>query len=188
MTQRVFVDANILRSKTLRDWLYFLRVSLGGSFQTHTTEDVLTEVFYHLRKDYPRVPDAAMETWRTQLRASVIQEVIHGFDGETPFSGTDEGDYHVHAAAVHARADILLSDNAPSDFATEPTPYEVMAADSFFCLVAASASPAQLQGIVREQLSYWSRQPTHCQLDAALEAAGCPTFARIVRASLQKLA
>ena len=54
--QKVFVDANILFSKTLMDWLFFLREENSGMFQLITTQDVFSEVLYNMRKNNPRAP------------------------------------------------------------------------------------------------------------------------------------
>ena len=188
MTQRVFVDANILMSKTLRDWLYFLREGTGQAFQLHTTEDVFEEAFYHLRKKNARLPGHVMQQWRQQIRGALIQEFVSAFPSDVPFSGADQEDFHVHAAALHGRADILLSNNAPEDFSLDSTPYEVMNADAFLCLAAASVPPTRLRHIVQEQIAYWSTKPGHRQVDEALIRAGCPNFAQQVRAVIQRLA
>ena len=44
----MFVDANVLFSKTCRDWLYFLRQENEGMFQLCSTNDVMVEVLYNL--------------------------------------------------------------------------------------------------------------------------------------------
>lgn len=48
MMQRVFVDANVLYSRTLRDWTFLFRGSTDGMFQLHSTEDVFAEVHKRL--------------------------------------------------------------------------------------------------------------------------------------------
>ena len=52
-TQNVFVDANILFSKTLMDWLFFLREENPGMFQLISTQDVFSEVLYNMRRNNP---------------------------------------------------------------------------------------------------------------------------------------
>ena len=54
--QKVFVGANILFSKTLVDWLFFLREENLGMFQLISTQDVFSEVLYNMRRNNPRAP------------------------------------------------------------------------------------------------------------------------------------
>ena len=54
--QRVFVDANVLYSKTLMDWLFLLKLHNPGMFQVHTTEDVCAEVLANMRSRHPQAP------------------------------------------------------------------------------------------------------------------------------------
>ncbi|MCH5643313.1 hypothetical protein [Gordonia sp. ABSL49_1] len=51
---RVFVDENVLWPKTLRDWLFLLRNATGGEmFTVCSTEDVVAEAIYTLRRKKP---------------------------------------------------------------------------------------------------------------------------------------
>ncbi|MFD7843458.1 hypothetical protein ACFV4K_11060 [Nocardia sp. NPDC059764] len=57
--QRVLVDANILYSRTLRDWLSLLYLRGGhGMFQVFWTEDIMAETLYWLRKNNPHFSEA----------------------------------------------------------------------------------------------------------------------------------
>lgn len=50
----VLVDANVLYSKTLGDWLGLLyTIPEIPPFQVFWTEDVLAEAIYHLRRNHP---------------------------------------------------------------------------------------------------------------------------------------
>lgn len=187
MTHRVFVDANVLYSKTTRDWLFHLRLANEGLFQLHCTEDVFAEAVHHLRKNHPRWAGAQISTLRASFR-EVIDEVLENFSSGTPFTGADEGDYHVHAAAVHSRADLLLTNNSPSDFtSTEAEAYEVIRPDDFFMLVASSA-PRGTRTALDEQFAYWVSRSSVVALDEALEAAYCPRFAAKIRELLREKA
>ena len=192
MTQRVFVDANVLVSRTCRDWLLLLRRDNEGMFQLHSTEDVLAEVLRSLRKRNPRLPGGVVHQLAQRIRACV-DEVLSDFSGEETFTGSDAGDYHVHAAAIGSRADILLTANDPADFTAAPDdePYEIMHPDDFFLLVADS-NPCCVHPIVENQFRYWSaraeREGDACQLDGALRRAGCPQFADRVQAALREMA
>lgn len=187
MSHRVFVDANVLYSKTTRDWLFHLRIANEGLFQLHCTEDVFAEAVHHLRKNHPRWAGARVAALSASFR-TIMDEVLEDFPSTIPFTGTDEGDYHVHAAAVHSRADLLLTNNRTSDFtAADDESYEVITPDDFFMLVASSA-PAGARAALEGQIDHWKSRSSGVTLDEALEAAGCPLFAAKVRELLREKA
>lgn len=188
MTQRVFVDANILYSKTLMDWLFLLRRDNPSMFQIHSTEDVFAEVVSNMRKKCPTAPGHTTAR-RAQLIRENMDEVLRDFPAGLSFTGRDPEDYHVHAGAVHGAADVVLTCNKAEDFSTNPDaePYDILHPDDFFVLVADS-NPACLVPIVEEQVKYWAAKASHIQLDQALVAAGCPRFAARVRKALAHIA
>ncbi|WP_439694428.1 PIN domain-containing protein [Curtobacterium sp. SP.BCo] len=186
MLQRVFVDANVLCSRTLRDWICLLRLRTDGMFQLHTTEDVLAETVRTLRRRHPELPGGAV----TRLRAAVlgaIDELVEDFDATVPYRGSDPDDRHVHAAAVACRAHVLLTQDhgLTSDDAAH---YEVHRCDDFFVLVDDSA-PAAVRDVVRQQARYWADRPAGSRrsLVTALLDADCPQFARRVELHLRVL-
>lgn len=168
------------------DWLFFLRNSNEGMFQIHSSEDVFVEVLYNMRKAHPTMSGDAIKH-RRDLMMECVDEVIETFPSDVPFAGSDEHDYHVHAAAEHCRADKLLTVNDPGDFGNGTQHYEVISADDFYVLVAKS-NPKCLGPIIAEQLAYWSKKPEFHQLDDALRRAGCPQFAEVVRNAIQRMA
>ena len=187
MTQRVFVDANIFASRTIMDWLMHLRRQNEGMFQLHATEDVFVEALHATRKRNPRAPGNLLADRLTKIRAC-IDEVLPTFPGDLTFTGSDEGDYHVHAAAISSRADLILTQNDPTDITQTPDgePYEVYTADDFFMLVIQS-NPRCLITCTQDQFDYWSRRGNG-QLDDRLINADCQLFAAEVRRALQTIA
>lgn len=62
-----------------------------------------------------------------------VDEVLDTFPHDLTFTGTDEGDYHIHAAATHCQADLLLTDDDPRDITTtENVHYDIICPDDFF--------------------------------------------------------
>ncbi|VEG28358.1 PIN domain-containing protein [Actinomyces howellii] len=188
MTQRVLVDANVLFAKTTMDWLFLLRCDNPGMFQLCATEDILAEVLANMRKKHPTAP-GHVTRHRADLMRTFLDEILDDYSGDLSFTGNDPDDYHVHAAAVTCRADLLLTQNDPADFTRNPDEevYEIIAPDEFFCLVAQS-NPMCLRPIVERQLEYWQKRPRYLQLDDALTTAGCPAFGLRFREELQRLA
>lgn len=187
MTQRVFVDANIFVSRTIMDWLFHLRALNEGMFQLHATEDVFVEAQRAVRRNKPRAPGNLLTDLMEKIRACV-DEVLPTFPGDLQFSGSDEGDYHVHAAAIASRADLILTQNDPTDITRTPDeePYEIYCADDFFMLVVQS-NPGCLLPCTESQLAYWGRRGDG-QLDVRLRRAGCPQFADTIQGALRSLA
>ena len=187
MTQRVFVDATIFVSRTIMDWLFPLRNLNEGMFQLHATEDVFVEALHATRKRYPRAPGTLLEDRMEKIRACV-DEVLPTFPGDLTFTGSDEGDYHVHAAAIPSRADVILTQKAPEDITRTPDdePYEIYTADDFFMLIVTS-NPGCLLPCTASQVEYWGPRGGG-QLDDRLVRAGCPQLAARVRKALQTLA
>jgi len=190
-TQRVFVDANVLYSRTLRDWLFLLRNETSSSFQIHSTEDVLVETLYRLRRDHPKWDGGHISRLRKHLELN-LDELIADYDMSVNYNGVDPNDLHVHAAAIAGHADILLT--ADEGFATlaerDTLPYSVYGCDAFFVLLDDSGSRA-VQRVVSFQQKYWSKKrdsdPAVKSLSAALAAAGCKEFALRVEGHLKTL-
>lgn len=188
MPQRVFVDANVLASRTILDWLFALHCLAGSMFVFHTSQDVLVEAARSLRKRLPTAPGKIIQDRVTKVEA-VMEEIVSDFPGDIPFDGLDRNDYHVHAAAVASRADIVLTDNSERDITTsaELQHYEILNTDDFLMLVHDSAPHLVLE-CTKQQLDYWQTQKNFRGLDEALKQAGCPNFASAVREALKVLA
>ncbi|OFR63004.1 PIN domain-containing protein [Corynebacterium sp. HMSC078H07] len=188
MPQRVFIDANVLASRTILDWLFALQCLSRGMFTFHTSQDVLAETSRALRRKYPFAPGRIIDHRITKISA-VVEEIIQDFPGELPFDGMDRDDYHVHAAAVASYADIILTNNSKEDITRSPDVqhYEILGADEFLMLVHDSA-PQLVLTCTKQQLDYWQTQENFRGLDDALRRADCPNFARAVREALKTLA
>lgn len=176
MLQRVFVDANIFRSKTQMDWMFLLRAEFEGSFQTHSTEDVIAEASRSWRRQRPDLNGGAIYK-RIGLIRRNLDEVLSDYQGDIPFSGKDKHDRHVHSAATACRADLLLTGDNPTDITTTPDKecYEVISPDQFFLLLADTA-PEPIRRVASEQEEYW-RGKSDRTIVEALKLARCPHFA-----------
>ncbi|WP_026455043.1 PIN domain-containing protein [Saccharomonospora iraqiensis] len=184
MTLRVLVDANVLFSRTLRDWLALIYLSPRGQLYTvHWTEDILAEVLYRLRRRHP--------DWNGQKTNAIRRRIAETFEGgrvedfvvDGSFQGSDPDDRHVHAAALACAADIVLTGDdgfVGEGVDADLLPYEVLSPDAFFVLADDSA-PEIVAEVTRDQTRYWYGRHGRAPLAQQLEAAGCPEFARRVQ-------
>ncbi|WP_188702903.1 PIN domain-containing protein [Microbacterium nanhaiense] len=181
--QKIFVDANVLGSKTQYDWLFMLRLRLE-MFTLWTSNDVLDEAHRVWRR---RKPDlgGAMRAQRDALFRRLFDDVSDAWNGGASDTINDVHDVHVHNAARSLGADILLTNNG-KDFGDPNTlPYDIYSPDEFFVLVNANA-PQAVRDVARDQALYWHRRSgdTKYSLAKALAEAGCPSFAREVERHL----
>lgn len=184
-TPIAFVDANVLFSKTLCDWLFLLRdETQGGLFRLFSSEDSITETMYHLRRKSP-TGDGSVTARRNALVREYLDDIIAEFSGEVDFPGADKNDHHVHAAALAAQARYLISDDGGfADIDPDDLPYEVHTVDSFLMLVAENV-PSAVDAVIARQRVYFEKRKNAKPLADALRDAGCPLFAECVRRHMQ---
>ena len=190
MLQRVFVDSNVLVSRTTRDWLFLLRDEIKGMYQVHSTFDVLVEVARAWRRLRPKDDGSAASRLFEHLKSN-LDELLDDFDCQIDFDGADPDDRHVHAAAVAANAHILLTSNERDFGNPDLLPYEIQNPDDFFCLVDDGA-PDAVRAVALQQVKYWRSQSaagksSKTLVDALIDA-GCPRFAERVQSHVQQLA
>lgn len=67
LTTAVLPDANVLYSRTLRDWLALCCLEIDGWLEVKWTEDIMAEVVYRLRRDKPLASDQQIGGVRDRL-------------------------------------------------------------------------------------------------------------------------
>ncbi len=107
----VVADANILFSRTLRD--YFLYAADEGAIEIHWSQEILDEMSRNLRD---RLGLSHADTARLeQLMNDFIEYALLNVDTEDLAAvesvEMDAKDRHVLAATISADADVLLTDN-----------------------------------------------------------------------------
>lgn len=184
MAQRVFVDANVLYSRTLRDWLFMLRLETGGGvFQLHTTWDVINETGARLRDKHPKAPGNLIANLMNKCQKH-FDEILQDFPGGPVAGIADEGDWHVHHAAEASRADILLTED--TGFESDESNYEAYNCDDFFVEIYSSA-PDAVKRVIEQQARYWAAREGK-QLPDALRAAQCTKFADVSLEHIKQMA
>ena len=190
VVHRVFVDSNVLGSKTQYDWLFMLKQECA-MFAVCTSDDVLDEAHRVWRRKHPNA-GGEMRAQRAALFRDNFDEVLAEWTGGAASDLRDVDDTHVHNAARSAEVDILLTNNV-SDFGDPALlPYDLYTPDEFFLLID-SNKPADVLAVARRQAIYWHRRnesqstSERVTLADALRKAGCPGFAAAVESHLQTL-
>lgn len=153
------------------------------------TRDIQVEALRVMRRKHPEWPGTAIEG-RLKMLEEIFDEMIIYPEADYAFTGTDEGDFHVHAAAVAGKANYILTDNAPKDITLVPDEehYEIVNSDDFFNLVADSNVPAFIAA-TEGQFDYYSQRGRMSRpIHQVLEDVGCPEFARRVQMALGEIA
>jgi hypothetical protein len=185
----VFVDSNVLGSRTLYDWLFILR-NQSWMFSLTATSDVLDESHRVWRRKYPAA-GGELRRNRERLFRKNFDDILDDWTGGEASNLKDPDDQHVHNAAAYCHADILLTSNTKDFGDPDLLPYDLYTPDEFFCLVE-SSSLFSVREATLFQNEYWQdrrdRGDHVKSLAQALEDAGCPVFAAIVAEHLRALA
>lgn len=184
----MFVDANVLFSRCLRDWLVLMAIdSHYSAYTLRWSEAVLAEAFYHLRRRYPDASERQVESWRDRLDASFPESKVIGWDPKDVPCPRDPDDHHVLAAAYAGGVDVLLTcDGDIHDFQRcldeVDAGIEVQHVDDFLCVIA-DRHPDLVRRRYRSQVAYWQRRAGLTEEAAAdsgneaLDRAGAKRFA-----------
>lgn len=190
----VFVDADVLYSPTLRSWLLnFATGELVGrspAFDLVLTEAVIAEAVARWNDDNPRARGAVVTRMAEALRE--VATIVRDYDATIDFPGADEGDIHVHAAAVAANAGYLVTRDSgfhklPQEV-KDTLPYEIYDPDDFLVLVA-DQSHGRLRAATRATMKHYAvKDAGRSQMVSKLRKSGAPQFAELVNDELAVLA
>lgn len=128
----VVYDANVLYPSALRDLL--IRIAQAGLVQAKWTEQILDEVFRNLARNRPDLDEQKLARTRRLMGGAVRDCLVVGYEPliealELP----DPDDCHVLAAAIKARAQVIVTNNV-KDFppsVLDPWNLEAKSADDF---------------------------------------------------------
>lgn len=128
----VLYDANVLYPSTLRDLL--IRLAQAGRVQAKWTDQILDEVFDNLTANRPDLDPKKLARTRELMNRAVRDCLVTGYEPlVNALDLPDPDDRHVLAAAIKARAQVIVTNNL-KDFpsaALEPWDMEAKSPDSF---------------------------------------------------------
>ncbi|MBO0845297.1 MAG: PIN domain-containing protein [Nocardioides sp.] len=106
----VLYDANVLYPSTLRDLL--IRVAQAGLVQAKWTDQILDEVFRNLAMNRPDPDPQRLARTRDLMNRAVRDCLVTGYEPLVDAVDLpDPGDRHVLAAAIKARAQVIVTHN-----------------------------------------------------------------------------
>ncbi len=186
---RVFLDANVLFPDSVRDTL--LRAAEAGLVQIYWSEQVLEEMRRNLVLVRKRPEDpVAREAWAARLvsmmRQAFPSAVVTGYEHLLPAMRNDPGDRHVVAAALAARAEVIVTNNL-KHFRKEDLPpgMEAQAADAFLQNLF-DLEPRVMLAVLRKQAADKKKPPTTFEQLLEGLARSVPGFVADVRAYVLK--
>lgn len=123
----VVYDANVLYGNTLRDLL--IRLAMTGRFQAKWTNRILDEMERNLLANRPDIPAEKLTRLRSLMNTAVRDCLVEGYEPLVEgLKLPDPGDRHVLAAAIKAKAQVIVTSNL-RDFPPEHlTPWDIEAA------------------------------------------------------------
>lgn len=106
----VLYDANVLYPSTFRDRL--IRVAQAGLVQAKWTDQILDEVFSNLAGKRPDLDPTKLARTRELVNRAVRDCLVTGFEPQIDaLTLPDPDDRHVLAAAIKARAQVIVTNN-----------------------------------------------------------------------------
>lgn len=113
----VIYDANVLYPSTLRDLL--IRIAQAGLVQARWTDQILDEVLNNIRENRPGLAPELLDRTRTLMVKAVRDCLVTGYEPLIPaLELPDSDDCRVLAAAIRARAQVIVTNNL-KDFPAE---------------------------------------------------------------------
>ena len=167
---------------TLRDTL--LRALEEDLYRGYWTSEIIDEVTRNLLNDGRMTPVACARLEQT-LSAQFPEAYVTGYESLLSSMRNNADDRHVLAAAVYARAQIIVTFNlkhfpahALQPFGVEAQHPDVFLSDLF------DLQPAALVGIVRQQAADCRRPPQTVERVLARLRALVPTFVGLVERAI----
>jgi predicted nucleic acid-binding protein len=155
----VVYDANVLYPSTLRDLL--IRVSQAGLVQAKWTEQILDEMFGALRRTRPDLDPVKLDRTRALMATAVRDWRVTGYEPLIEaLKLPDPNDRHVLAAAIRARAQVIVTANLRDFPASELRQWDIEAkSPDEFIRDQISLDRAAVYAAVQQIADSWRNPP-----------------------------
>jgi len=180
-----FLDANVLASKTQRDWFLKLSLERPTIVNLVTSTEVLDETERVFLRRNPGANPGTASSLRARIEA-VLTDVFKTSQTHDEVIGVDPGDWHVHHSVIESEAKLLITNNIrhfSGDY-----PYSVTSPDDALCQMLL-AQPEAVLSVARSEEDYWGRQSRlgrpAVPLHQALSKAQCPRFGSLINEFLR---
>lgn len=177
------LDANVLFPMRLCDTL--LTIADAGLFAPRWTAQILDEMERNLIAQGRTTAERALRRRRI-MEAAFPDAMIAGYEPLVATMPNDPDDRHVLAAAVHAGARVIVTQNVRHFAADALAPYgvTVYTADHFL-LDRFAADPEAVVEAIRAQAAALTRPPQSVEQVLVRLATETPRFARAVYAAMR---
>lgn len=158
--QRALLDANVLFGSGLRDAL--LRLANARLFQPLWSADIHDEWMRSFSAERPDIPFHRLERARDEMNGEFPEAAVTGYGSLVSVVDLpDPGDRHVLAAAIHGRANVIVTSNLRHfpDSALGPRGIVARRPDDFAAALFASSPGAAVARGHRAALKNPSRSP-----------------------------
>jgi hypothetical protein len=181
-TTTALLDACVLYPAPLRDLL--IHLALADLFRARWTEAIHEEWMRNVLADRPDLSAERLQRTRRLMDRAIPDALVEGYEELIPPPTLpDPGDLHVVAAAVHARAEVIVTFNLKHFPANALGPYGLRAChpDDFFCSLL-EQNPGAVCEAVRTQREGLRKPPVSAaELLATFEALQLLDFAARLR-------
>jgi predicted nucleic acid-binding protein len=180
----VVLDACVLYPIGLRDTL--LNLAEAGFYRVHWTEEILAETSRSIVEDTPGLTAEHLERTFAAMRRAFPEAMVEGYEHLVASMTNDPKDRHVLAAAVAAKADVIVTINVrhfpPS--ACDPHGIAVHAPDDFLC-GATKPRPHLAVAVLKAQAARKQRPATSPEEMLDRLTLHVPQFVVLARALLE---
>ena len=181
-TFTAFVDSNVFYGARLRSLILFLAQT--GLFRARWSDDVHREWIESLLKQRPDLSATDLARTRRQMNEAVLDSLVTGYENLIPsLKLPDQNDRHILAAAICARASVIVTFNE-KDFPAEALdPYGIHTRNpDDFIMDVCGIEQAQCIDAIHQDIQHYTKPPlTLDEYIASLEKAGIPRTAAFLR-------
>ncbi|MDR0358562.1 MAG: PIN domain-containing protein [bacterium] len=178
----VVYDANVLYPSTLRDVL--IRVALTGLVQAKWTDEILDEVFRNIKANRPDLRSATLDRTRRLMTTAIRDSLVTGYKPLIDVLDLpDPNDRHVVAAAIRARAQLIVTFNLRDFPADDLAAWDIEAKHpDDFLIDQFHLDAIKVHQTIQSVADSWSSPPgTADNVLDSLERSGLPQIAAVLR-------